>query len=218
MRDGLYVYGRLPSNIQHLSAKIKMELIIVRHGKTDSGIDPGLAKTGHEQAKVVAKRVASERVDAAYCSPMRRARETAAPYVERSNLPLIILDGLAEIDKNADQYISPALMKTDPELFKRFLTNPYDVCDISPEEFTADVTGAFAQIAQAHPGQTVAVFAHAIVINVYLADILEKGSHFFGMVPSNCSITRVKVSKAGRRSIESFNDTGHFLPLHSHNP
>ena len=188
-----------------------MELVIVRHGKTDSGVDPGLADEGHVQAKIVAARVASESVEAAYCSPMRRARETADPFLDKSGLSLTVLDGLAEIDKYADQYISPALMKTDPELFKRFLTNPYEVCGISPEEFTADVTAAFTQIAADHPGQKVAVFSHAIAINVYLADILEKGSDFFGMIPSNCSVTRVKVSQNGRRSIESFNDTGHFF-------
>ena len=183
----------------------------MRHGKTDSGVDPGLADEGHGQAKIVAARVASESVEAAYCSPMRRARETADPFLERSGLPLTILDGLAEVDKYADQYISPALMKTDPELFKRFLANPYEVCGIDPEEFTADVTTAFARIAADHPSQKVAIFSHAIAINVYLADILGKGSNFFGMIPSNCSITRVKISQNGRRSIESFNDTGHFF-------
>lgn len=188
-----------------------MELVIIRHGKTDSGVDPGLALEGHKQAKIVATRVANESIEAAYCSPMRRARETADPFLENSGLSLTILDGLAEVDKNADQYISPALMKTDPDLFKRFLANPYEVCDINPEQFKADVTTAFNQIVQAHPSQTVAVFSHAIAINIYLADILEKGSHFFGMIPANCSITRVKVSKSGRRSIESFNDTGHFF-------
>ena len=60
-----------------------MELIIVRHGKTDSGVDPGLAELGHEQAKIVANRVAGESIDAVYCSPMRRARETADPFLEK---------------------------------------------------------------------------------------------------------------------------------------
>ena len=141
---------------------------------------------------------------------MRRAQETAHPYIELSGLELTTIDGLAEIDKNADQYISPALMKTQPELFKAFLKNPYEVCDISPEQFFEDVTGAFKTIAAAHPGGTVAVFSHAIAINVFLADILEKGSDFFGLIPANCSVTRVQISRDGRRSIKSFNDTGHF--------
>ena len=188
-----------------------MELVIVRHGKTDSGVDPGLAEQGHRQAQIVTERLAVEAIEAAYCSPMRRARETADPFLERSGLNLAIKDGLAEIDKYADQYISPALMKTDPELFQRFLTNPYEVCQIDPDDFRRDVTTAFAQIAKNHPSQKVVVFSHAIAINVYLADILEKGSDFFGMIPSNCSITRVKVAQDGRRSIESFNDTGHFF-------
>ena len=187
-----------------------MELIIVRHGKADSGVDPGLSAEGQEQARIVAKRVAAEAVDAVYASPMRRAQETAEAYLALSGLDCTTLEGLAEVDKFADEYISPHLMQTKPELFKAFLKNPYEVCGISPEQFTADVTGAFAQIAADHPGQTVAVFSHAIAINVYLADILEKGSDYFGFIPSNCSMTRVQISRDGRRSIKAFNDTGHF--------
>ncbi len=188
-----------------------MDLVIVRHGKADSGVDPGLSAEGHTQAAIVAQRVAAEPVQAVYCSPMRRAQETSHPYLELSGLSLTTVEGLAEVDKHADQYISPHLMKTEPELFKRFLKNPYEVCDISPEQFTADVIGAFTKIAADHPGEMVAVFSHAIAINVFLSDILEKGSHYFGMIPSNCSITRVQISRDGRRSIKSFNDTGHFF-------
>jgi len=188
-----------------------VDLVIVRHGKADSGVDPGLSEEGIAQAAQVALRVAAEEIQAVYSSPMRRALETANPYLEQSKLPLTIVDGLAEIDKYADEYISPAMMKTNPEKFKRFLENPYEVCGISPDEFTRDVTGAFDQIAKDHPGESVAVFSHAIAINVFLADILEKGSHFFGMIPSNCSVTRVRISRDGRRSIQSFNDTGHFF-------
>ncbi len=190
-----------------------MELVIVRHGKADSGVDPGLSAEGQAQANTVAKRVAAEQIGAAYCSPMRRAQETASPFLELSGLSLTTVDGLAEIDKYAEKYISPALMKTEPELFKAFLKNPYEVCKISPEEFNADITSSFADIAAAHPGETVAVFSHAIAINVYLADILEKGSDFFGMIPSNCSITRVQIGRDGRRSIKAFNDTGHFFSV-----
>ncbi|MEM8862887.1 MAG: histidine phosphatase family protein, partial [Chloroflexota bacterium] len=152
----------------------------------------------------------NESAVAAYCSPMQRAKDTAAPFIKQSGLELQILDGLAEIDKYADEYISPHMMKSNPELFKAFLKNPYEVCKIDPEEFYRDVTSAFGQIAESHPGERVVVFSHAIAINVYFADILEKGSDFFGMIPSNCSISRVQIARDGRRSIKAFNDTGHF--------
>lgn len=192
-----------------------MDLVIVRHGKADNGVDPGLSAEGQLQAKTVAQRVAAEPISAVYCSPMRRAQETAVPFLELSGLSVTTVDGLAEIDKYAEKYISPALMKTEPELFKAFLKNPYEVCKISPVEFKTDITTSFAKIAADHPGETIAVFSHAIAINVFLSDILEKGSHFFGMIPSNCSISRVKISRDGRRSIEAFNDTGHFFSVKS---
>lgn len=188
-----------------------MDLVIVRHGKADSGVDPGLSVEGHEQAGIVAKRVAAEPIVAAYCSPMQRAKDTAVPFIQHSGLTLQIVEGLAEVDKYADEYISPHMMKSNPELFKAFLNNPYEVCKIDPEEFVYDVTSAFGQIAKQHPGEKVAVFSHAIAINVYLGSILGKGSDFFGLIPSNCSITRVQVAQDGRRSIKAFNDTGHFF-------
>ena len=188
-----------------------MDLVIVRHGKADSGVDPGLSEEGRAQAQIVAQRVAAEPIMAAYSSPMLRAKETAAPFIQQSNLGLKVVQGLAEVDKYADEYISPHMMKSNPDLFKAFLKDPYEVCKITPEEFTYDVTTSFAEIAKMHPSETVVVFSHAIAINVYLADILEKGSHFFGMIPSNCSITRVQVARDGRRSIKAFNDTGHFF-------
>lgn len=63
-----------------------MRLIIVRHGVTDDNVrrlslgqlDQPLNAVGREQARRVARRLRSERIDAAYTSDLKRASETLA--------------------------------------------------------------------------------------------------------------------------------------------
>ena len=65
-----------------------MEIVLVRHAQPDwepagrAVDDPGLTGLGHEQARRVAERLAGERFDAVYLSPLERVIETAAP-IER---------------------------------------------------------------------------------------------------------------------------------------
>ena len=70
-------------------------ILLVRHGNTPTTgkVLPGRAKglslsdTGRDQAKTAAERVAAlARVDAIYCSPLERARETAAPIAAQRGL------------------------------------------------------------------------------------------------------------------------------------
>ena len=69
-------------------------LFLVRHGRSDASSsdfvpyrngpqwDPPLDATGAEQARLLARRLlVMDPPAAVYCSPMRRARETVAPYI-----------------------------------------------------------------------------------------------------------------------------------------
>src|SRR5688572_18829417 len=90
-----------------------MELLLIRHalplrvdeGSVDGPADPALAELGHGQAAALAEWLAVEPIDAIWCSPMRRARETAEPLAQRLGLPITIDDDLAEFDREAASYI-----------------------------------------------------------------------------------------------------------------
>lgn len=66
-----------------------MEIVVVRHGEPDwepggrAMDDPELTPLGHEQAARVAETLGEEHFDGFYVSPLRRARETAAPIAKR---------------------------------------------------------------------------------------------------------------------------------------
>jgi probable phosphoglycerate mutase len=65
-----------------------VEIVFIRHGQPEwirDGLnvtDPPLAELGHVQARALAAALADEHFDQVYCSPLQRARQTAAPLFE----------------------------------------------------------------------------------------------------------------------------------------
>lgn len=80
-----------------------MELLFVRHGEpawSRDGLavdDPPLTDRGHQQADLVAKLLADDRVDSLFVSPLQRAQQTAAPIAEATGLEPVTFPWLAEI-------------------------------------------------------------------------------------------------------------------------
>ncbi len=81
-------------------------IYLVRHGAHDrlglylDGRRPGvpLSELGRRQAERLADRLARERVDRVYTSPIERARQTAAPIAARLGVTLETEPALEEID------------------------------------------------------------------------------------------------------------------------
>lgn len=83
-----------------------MEIILVRHGITESnvkgitngqGYDDNLTKEGKVQAYKLGERLASEKIEQIYSSPLKRATETALPIAEKINKPIDIDIRLIEV-------------------------------------------------------------------------------------------------------------------------
>ncbi|HVW30109.1 MAG TPA: histidine phosphatase family protein [Polyangiaceae bacterium] len=77
-----------------------MTIYLVRHGRAEAGVehpDPGLDDVGKSQAERAAlalKRTGATRL---ICSPLRRARETAAPIAEALGVTPEIRDEVSEV-------------------------------------------------------------------------------------------------------------------------
>lgn len=193
-----------------------MELLLIRHAlpvRVDEGevagpADPALAPAGWEQAAALAAWLAEERVDAVWSSPLRRARETAAPLAERLGLPVTVDDGLSEYDREALSYIPIEELKAanDPRW--------YEVPE-RPEDFVAAVVDAVERVVATHPGQRVAVVCHGGVINAYAGHVLGIDQPLF-FLPHYTSINRILASAAGPRSIRSLNEHAHVRHLIQH--
>lgn len=194
-----------------------MQLILIRHGRpehveTDDGspADPPLNHTGLAQAEAVADWLAAETIHAIHSSPMRRARETAAPLVAKLGVAPIITDGIAEFDREDTAYIP--MDKLKEEDYPRWLAmvQGKDMGLDDPVGFQRIVVEAVEGIIDAHGGQTVAAFCHGMVINSYLAHVLDRdpGDVMF-LDPGYTGMSRVMASSKGDRSMATFNEQPH---------
>lgn len=90
-----------------------MEIFLVRHGEPQwvrdglSVVDPPLTERGRAQAAQVAQALGGEQFDEIIVSPLRRARETAAPLLEALGHPEAIEPWLHEI-REPDWHGTPA--------------------------------------------------------------------------------------------------------------
>jgi len=109
-----------------------MRLILVRHGATDwnqqrrvQGLSNlGLNQTGKRQAEALAQALKDVKVDTIYCSPLRRAQETAHAINRCHQVEVVTLDGLKELDVGEVDGMTYEEMKTSHnEFFKKWMAD-----------------------------------------------------------------------------------------------
>lgn len=192
-----------------------MHLLLIRHGETtrvdsETGIaDPPLTDNGRDQARRLAEWLKDERLDHIVVSPLRRARETAAPLADRFGLEPEVITNLAEFDAEASSYIPMEELRAtrDPRLNAMTEGRWEELGSmVEPEAFRSDIIGALDGVAAAHPGQRVAVVCHGAVINVYLGDVIGT-PRLLWFEPRYASVSRVLISRDGIRSVESVNES-----------
>jgi len=184
-------------------------VLLVRHGTTPTtgavlpGRAPGLhlADTGVAQAEAVAARLAAlPRVDAVYCSPLERTRETARPIGQARGLPVKVDRGLLECDfgewtgrplKELAKEPAWATVQRYPSGF-RFPGGE------SFLEMSARITGAVHRLAERHPDGVVVAVSHADPIKAAVADALGTHLDLFQRINvSPCSVTAVHYGPTG---------------------
>ncbi|WP_436794171.1 histidine phosphatase family protein [Actinospongicola halichondriae] len=193
-----------------------MDLLIIRHALPQRvevvgrAADPPLAPLGHRQARAAAEWLAVEDIDAVYSSPMTRALETAEPIGTATKQQVVVEDGVAEYDRNAEAYVPIEELKAegDPRWTEMLAGGYFSEEGVDPVEFQAGVVDAMERIIAAHPSRTAAVVCHGGVINAYVGHILGLAEYMV-FQPAYTGITRVRASSRGHRSLISLNEHGH---------
>jgi len=72
-----------------------MRLFIIRHGDPDYKNDT-VTEKGRREVELLSQKMAKENISKIYCSPLGRARATAAPTCEKTGIEPIVLDWLQE--------------------------------------------------------------------------------------------------------------------------
>jgi broad specificity phosphatase PhoE len=145
-------------------------LYMIRHGRpsadwsAQTDPDPGLDEAGKAQAEAAADRLLSlppdRRPNCVYSSPLRRCRETAAPFAARIGVSVVVDPRFGEIP-------TPSALSSDersPWLAAAFKGRWSDVRgDIDYDGWRRAVGAALGELSSA------AVFSHFVAINAALS-------------------------------------------------
>jgi len=198
-----------------------VELLLIRHaepirigrGEVEGPADPGLTDRGIEQATRLGAWFGVERVDAIITSPLRRARETAAPLAAELGITPEIDDGVSEYDATSGEYIPiEELRALKDERWRATIEGRWDDAGgMDPVAFQAAVVPVMDAIIDRFAGAKVAVVCHGGVINVYLAHVLGITQPLW-FHPEYTSVQRVSAARSGGpRSLSSLNELAHLV-------
>ncbi|MFD6449350.1 histidine phosphatase family protein [Nocardia sp. NPDC060220] len=196
-----------------------MQLILVRHAQPErvvgdtTAADPGLTDIGKLQADRVPAALAAHEIARIVSSPQRRARDTALPTATARDLPVDVIDDLAEYDRDLPAYIPIEDAKTEfADAYARIKAGHLPDQIDGPAFTTRVLTAVETLVATTAPGDTVVAFAHGGVINVLLADILALPRPLTFPI-DYCSITRILYSRTGTRTAATINENAHVWNL-----
>src|SRR5437867_12093992 len=86
-------------------------LYLVRHAQSEENTgqdldtgDAGLTKVGREQAQRLGERLAQQKIDAIYASPLGRTRQTAAAIADACGLDIRVTADLREVTLGAADF------------------------------------------------------------------------------------------------------------------
>jgi len=193
-------------------------IYLIRHGVTGWNkkkkycgyIDVPLSKEGTEQARKLARRIKSVKIDAVYSSNLKRAMRTAQIVFGKTRKIHVIPD-LQEINFGVLEGLNhDEILKKYGVIYTKWLHDPYKNHIPKGENinsFQKRVTNAINKIAAANRGKTVAAVCHGGTISVFVTGILKK-KDFWKYVPHSTSVTVVEY-KNRKPGIKLFNCTHH---------
>jgi len=159
-------------------------VLLLRHAETaapelfhGAESDIGLGERGREQALAVARALAELGPAALYCSAMRRAVETSAVIGRVCGLEPRLVESLHErrMGPFSGQSRDEGREAYD-EAKRRWMAGELEHTHAGGEsyaEIRRRTVGPFTALARRHPGETIAVVAHGVVIRVLLTTLLE---------------------------------------------
>jgi len=207
-------------------------VLLIRHGATTlsaedrfaGSTDVELSDTGREQAALLGRRLAGEKIAAIYCSPLSRTRETAALVAQPHALTPMTRDGLREIDHGRWEQLRRAEVERDfPAEYAAWETDPFTFAPQGGESGVMVMARALPVVREAvlaHVDRCIAIVSHKATIRLVVASLLGFDARGYRdrLDLSPASLTVLDFKDAVRARLVVFNDTSHYSsqPRRSH--
>lgn len=204
-----------------LEPAVATRLLLVRHGQTHTSRDDTfcgvtevpLTAVGCSQAQYLAERLRREHVDALYCSPQQRARETAAPIARALELEIRTRSALREMDFGEwENRLRADLAREYPrelEEWERGSLVAHPPGGETQGAVVERIVPCIIEVLAAHRGQTVVVVSHKSALRLLIGHLLRMTppeSRNLRLDPASLSELRVT---GGQVELVRCNDTSH---------
>ena len=201
-----------------------VRLLLVRHGKTEwneagryqGRSDIGLSATGVLEAEALAQRLAGERIDAAYCSDLKRAAGTARAILTGRDIEAVACEELREIDfGDLEGLTFDQIRQRDPQ------TDWWTARDADMElpggesirQLSDRVSRFLARLGGQDEAQTVLVVAHGGTLRALMCLLLDLAlEHLWQIGLDSASLSMVDMY-SDRMVLSLLNDTCHLKGL-----
>lgn len=197
---------------------------LVRHGATLMGgedrfageTDVALSEIGRGQARALGARLAAERLDAVYASPLARARETALLVAEPHGREVVLRAELREISHGRWEGRTRAEVEAAyPEEYARWEADPFTFAPEGGETglaVMARALPALLEIVATHPEGHVLVVSHKATIRLLVSALLgfEARSYRDRLDQSPACLNILDFRDLTRARLTLFNDTSHY--------
>lgn len=201
-----------------------LSLVLLRHGETEQSLerrfsgrtDLSLTAKGTRQAAAAAARIAgAQRIDAIYCSPLRRARETAEAVSAVTGVPVSVEDELREVDFGEWEGLTfGEAQRAGGDAFARW-SSATDLAPPGGESQAACLERVAAvrnRLRKEHDGQRVLVVTHVTPIKALLGEALGGLAITRRINLDLCSLSRIDYYD-GRTVVKLVNEISHLGEL-----
>ena len=201
-------------------------LHLVRHGATPpnllnppimqgKGIDEPLAEIGRRQAECVAAALATRPLAAVYCSPLKRAVETAATIAAEHGVTVTPVESLVEVRVGRwSGKTWPQIAEEEPDAYRLFREAPdrhgYPGGE-TLRELHDRVAPTLEELMRRHAGEEFAVVAHSVVNRVYVGSLLGLSlAEGYDLPQANCCVNLIRYRQGGAKLV-TFNAVAHLM-------
>jgi broad specificity phosphatase PhoE len=162
----------------------------------------GLSEKGRAEAAMQAGRLAGEKIEVIYSSPMQRTRETAEILAERLGLSIRYREDVIEIDYGEWTGLTFDQIRRDErwQMWSRSRGIAAIPGGESWRQVQERVVGALFDLQQAHPDGRVAIVSHGDVIKAALLFALGMPPDFYSRIEiAFASLSTIRLDGAGIR-------------------
>jgi probable phosphoglycerate mutase len=206
---------------------MKTRILLLRHGGTLFSVDDrfagssnvNLSDEGRDQATKLGKRLATARIDAAYCSPMQRAIDTAKLALGSRSLIAVERDGLREVDHGHwEGQVHDDVEKKFPDEYAAWIADPFTMAPPGGEtglQVLGRALPALRQIVIDHPKQTVLVVCHKATNRILLCSLLgmDMRTYRHGIEQDLACLNVLEFDGPWSGRVDLMNDISHYQPV-----